>query len=236
MRAQPAEQRADASAEPAARSRALPFAVDALRFPIAALLGLALTGVMFWFLWVLINVHIAPDELRPAAKIEFTRLRRDTEVRTIKREKPELEKPAAAPSTPQVTRVTFSRAGADVVASDLLAPPGIDAHGSIGGLSMGQGLGLGGSDRDVMPLVRINPDYPPRAQSRGIQGWVIVQFTITAAGTVADARVVEAQPKGIFDDAAVKAVSRWKYNPMVQDGVAVERRGIQVRLTFQLES
>jgi protein TonB len=228
-----------AIAEEAHPRRAFPRVVlRALRFPIAAVLGLAVVGAMFCVLWMLINVQLARRELKPAAKIEFTRLRRDTEVRAIKRDKPQLEKPAQAPADPQVARVTSSRAGTEAVAANLLAPPGIDAHAGIGigGLSMGQGLSLGGSDRDVMPLVRVNPEYPPRAQSRGIQGWVLIQFTISAAGTVKDARVVDAEPKGVFDDAALKAVARWKYNPMVEEGVAVERRGVQVKLTFQLES
>jgi len=217
--------------------RAFPRVVlRALRFPIAAVLGLAVVGAMFCVLWMLINVQLKRQELKQAAKIEFTRLRRDTEVRAIKRDKPQLEKPAQAPADPQVARVTSSRAGTEAVAANLLAPPGIDAHASIGGLSMGRGLSLGGSDRDVMPLVRVNPEYPPRAQSRGIQGWVLIQFTISAAGAVKDARVVDAEPKGVFDDAALKAVARWKYNPMVEEGVAVERRGVQVKLTFQLES
>ena len=104
----------------------------------------------------------------------------------------------------------------------------------MGKVSVGMSVG-GGSDRDVMPLVRINPDYPQRAMSRGIEGWVILQFTITPLGTVSDVSVVEAQPPGIFDAAAVKAVGRWKYNPKVFEGVAVERRGIRVKLTFELE-
>jgi len=217
--------------------RALPRAVlRALRFPIAAVLGLHVTGALFYVLWLLINVQLARQELQHAAKIEFTRLRHDTDIRTIKRDKPQLEKPAQAPASPQVARMTFSRSGTEAVAANLLAPPGIDAHAVIGGLAMGQGLSLGGSDRDVTPLVRVNPEYPPQAQSRGIEGWVVIQFTISAAGTVKDAKVVDAQPKGVFDDAALKAVSHWKYNPMVEEGVAVERRGVQVKLTFQLES
>ena len=71
--------------------------------------------------------------------------------------------------------------------------------------------------------MRINPDYPPRALSRGLEGWVQVQFTITATGTVANAVVVNAEPKNIFDDAALKAIARWRYNPKVDGGVAVER-------------
>jgi protein TonB len=92
-----------------------------------------------------------------------------------------------------------------------------------------------GSDRDVIPLVRINPDYPPRALSRGLEGWVQVQFTITATGTVKDAIVVTAEPRNIFDDAALKAIARWRYNPKVENGTAVERVGVQTIIRFQLE-
>jgi protein TonB len=209
--------------------------VHAFRFPIAFGMGLAFTGAMFWFLWALINVQLQAGEIKVAQKIEFTRLRRDSDVRTIKKDKPQLEKPVAAPVSPQMAKASVSRAGTEVVPSNLLQAPGIDTKAGLG-LGSGIQLGTGGLDRDVLPLVRINPDYPPRAQSRGVQGWVLVQFTITPQGTVADAKVIDAQPKGIFDEAAVKAVSRWKYNPKVEGGVAVERRGIQVKLTFQLET
>jgi len=205
--------------------------VQARRFPIAFALGFVLNGVMFWFLWALINVQLEKHALTSAAKIEFTRLRRDSDVRTIKREKPEREKPAQAPAVPQMSRAAFSRAGSETVPANLLSPPGIDTKAS---LSMGLAIGVG-TDQDVMPLVRINPDYPPRAQSRGVEGWVVVQFTITPAGTVTDAKVVDGEPKGMFDDAAVKAVSRWKYNPKIENGAAVERRGVRVQLTFKLE-
>jgi len=205
--------------------------VSSIRFPIALVLGFLLTAGMFSFLWALINVHFESHGFQQAAKIEFTRLRRDTDVATIKRDKPKLEKPQAAPMVPQISKATISRAGTETIAANLIAAPSIDTKVGLGG---GLGLNIGGTDTEEMPLVRINPDYPPRAQSRGIQGWVIVQFTITPAGTVKDAKVVEGEPKGVFDEAAVNAVSRWKYNPKVQEGVAVERRGVQVKLTFKL--
>jgi protein TonB len=83
--------------------------------------------------------------------------------------------------------------------------------------------------------VRVNPDYPQRALSRGLEGWVRVQFTITPAGTVKDAIVVSAEPQDVFDDAALKAIARWRYNPKVENGAAVERVGVQTRIVFQLE-
>jgi periplasmic protein TonB len=204
--------------------------LHSLRFPIALALAFVLNGAVFWFLWALINVQTNRGELKSLSKIEFTRMRRDTEVATIKRDKPQREKIVQQPTTPQVARASFARGGTENVAQ-LLAPPSIDAKA---GLSMG--VSVSGSDRDVMPLVQIHPDYPPRAQSRGIEGWVVVQFTITPVGTVRDATIVDAQPKGVFDEAAIKAVSRWKYNPKVEEGTPVERRGVQVKLTFKLEA
>ena len=207
-------------------------AIGALRYPVALALGLAITSATFLFLSALINVHNGREQLKTLSKIEFTRLRRDTEVATIKREKPKLEKPVEAPQTPQLAKATMSRAGTDVVPPSLLAAPSIDVKGSLG--AIGQ-MNVGGMDQDVMPLVRINPDYPPRAQSRGIQGWVLLQFTITPQGTTKDVKVIDAEPKGTFDDAAIAAVSKWKYNPKVEEGAPVERRGVQVKLTFKLE-
>jgi protein TonB len=201
--------------------------VKALRFPIAFGLALGFTGILFWFLWALINVSVQMAALRTAARIEFTRLRRDTEVKTIRQQKAQRDKPVQAPVTPQISRVSYQQSGEKLE----LQPPTVDAKGSISKLA----ISVGGSDRDVIPLVRIEPEYPPRAAQRGIEGYCVVQFTITPAGTIKDATVVEGQPSGVFDSAALKAVARWKYNPKIEEGVAVERRGVRVRLSFQLE-
>ncbi len=204
-----------------------------LRFPIALVLGLVVTSTLFSTLWALINVHFRTHSIK-ATKIEFTRLRRDTDVSTIKREeKPKFEKPVEMPLTPQIARASFSNTGA-AVAATFVSVPTVNVRAGMA-MNLAQGVSVGGMDQDAMPLVRIAPDYPPRAQSRGVEGWVLVQFTITAAGTVKSAVALDADPKGYFEDAAVAAVSRWKYNPRIEDGQAVERRGIRVKLTFKLE-
>jgi protein TonB len=199
-----------------------------LRFPIAFVLAFSFTGLVFWFLWELIDQNVAMADLKPAQKLEFSRLRRDSEVRAKKVQKPIRERISQTPTAPQMSRINFTTAGDKVE----IVPPRVDTRGSLSKIGIG---GLGGSDRDVQPLVRIEPDYPARASQRGIEGYVVVQFSITPAGTIKDAKVVEAKPEGIFDQAAIKAVSRWKYNPKIEEGVAVERRGVQVKLTFKLE-
>jgi protein TonB len=196
-----------------------------LRVPVAVLVGGLFTASMFWLLWSLVGTEFDVGDRAEATRIEFSRMRRDTEVATKRDEKVERERP---PPTPETPRMAFTAGGIDNNVAQLT--PVVDARGAMSRMSMSAG-----SDRDVIPLVRINPDYPPRALSRGLEGWVQVQFTITATGTVKDAVVVNAEPKNIFDDAALKAIARWRYNPKVEGGVAVERVGVQTVIRFQLE-
>jgi protein TonB len=202
--------------------------MPSLRFPVAFGLAVVLSGLLFWFLNVLITQRPESVERMQAQKIEFTRLRRDTEVQQKKREKAELEKPKEAPPQTNISKSSFDMGGEAlaVIAPTVEAKANVRANVS---------LGAGGTDRDTIPLVRIEPDYPMRARQRGIEGWVVVKFTITPAGTIKDATVVQGQPPGVFDEAAVRAVSRWKYNPKIEGGVAVERPGIMVRLDFKLD-
>jgi TonB family protein len=63
----------------------------------------------------------------------------------------------------------------------------------------------------LQPLIAGVPEYPAAAQARGARGYVEVEFTVTPAGTVENARVVSAEPRGVFDAAALAAVARRRY-------------------------
>jgi protein TonB len=202
--------------------------MNALRFPITLAAGALLTSFVFLLLWVFIHTgETAVFETREATKIDFTRLRRDTETASKRQTKARRDRPDIVP---QQMKINFASASANTAAVSLIQPE-VNARAAMTKMT----VNVGGSDRDTMPLVRINPDYPPRAQNRGIEGWVLVEFTITAAGTVRDPRVIDASPKGYFEEAALKAIARWRYNPKVQEGVAVERVGVRVRLSFNME-
>ena len=195
------------------------------RLTLTILIGGVLTAAMFWVLWHLVSGPVGVGELAEATRIEFTRMRADTETATKREQKVERERP---PPVPQMPRLSVASASVDDNVVQLT--PVVDASGAMSRLSL-----TAGSDQDAIPLVRIAPDYPPRALSRGIEGWVIVQFTITETGAVADAVVVDADPKEIFDEAALKSIARWRYNPRVEGGVAVARVGVQTIIRFQLE-
>jgi len=106
----------------------------------------------------------------------------------------------------------------------------IDVDVDVGGTS----ISIAASDSDVIPVVRVSPQYPLRASERGIEGWVAVEFTISKLGTVKDPKVFDSHPSSIFDRAALKAIRKWKYNPKIEDGEPVERPGVKVRLRFDL--
>ncbi len=95
------------------------------------------------------------------------------------------------------------------------------------------GVGFGVSDGEYLPIVKVAPVYPSRALSRGLEGYVIVQFTVTQAGAVKDVFVVEST-SSLFERAAVEAAYKFKYKPRVIDGVAVEVPGVQNKITFEI--
>jgi TonB family protein len=78
------------------------------------------------------------------------------------------------------------------------------------------------------------PKYPRTAERRNLSGWVDVIFTVAMDGSVKDIEVKNSQPDGVFDDAALRAVNKWEFEPVIEDGVTVEKRA-GVRMLFALE-
>jgi protein TonB len=102
------------------------------------------------------------------------------------------------------------------------------------GLSMAVTAGPVQISTNVIPLMRIPPRYPMRAQTRRIEGWVKIEFIITEEGTVANAKVTESKPSKIFNSAALRAIKKWKFKTKVVDGIAVRQPAVQT-LTFKLK-
>ncbi len=96
---------------------------------------------------------------------------------------------------------------------------------------MENALGFSGPlelDTNAVPIVRVDPTYPARALRAGIEGRVTVEFTITAAGGVKDPFIAKADPRGMFDQAVLAVITKWKFKPRILGGVAVARRARQI--------
>ena len=137
----------------------------------------------------------------------------------------------------------------EVVQEDVEIPDkqiSLDSGPSIGisrqDIDIGDGLDLSptsisSADGEQLPLVTIAPQYPTRAAQRGIEGWCLVSFSIDGLGNVIEDSivVVDAEPPNLFDRASVRAVTRFKYQPRVVDGVGVQVDGLQYVFRYELE-
>jgi protein TonB len=75
--------------------------------------------------------------------------------------------------------------------------------------------------------------YPTKALENKIAGWVDLEFMLLKDGSVSNIQILNAQPGGIFDDAARRSVTKWRFAPVERDGSAVEQR-VRMRLRFSL--
>lgn len=89
------------------------------------------------------------------------------------------------------------------------------------------------SDRDAQPLVRIPPQYPPRAAERGLEGRCSVEFDVTPEGNPTNVRILSCT-NSVFERETIRAVERWRYEPRVQDGTPQWRRGVQTQFDYNL--
>ena len=89
-----------------------------------------------------------------------------------------------------------------------------------------------GEDREVKALRRPPPVYPRDAQLRGLSGWVRLRFTVTSLGSTSDIQVLESDPPGVFDQAAIDSARRFVYAPRLENGVAVDRKGVETDVSF----
>ena len=76
--------------------------------------------------------------------------------------------------------------------------------------------------------------YPPAAKAEGIEGYVVVRYDVTAQGMVVNAKVVEADPEGVFEEAALASIVRWRFRAATLGGRSVETPGVLSTLRFKL--
>ena len=90
---------------------------------------------------------------------------------------------------------------------------------------------LNASELTLVKSVR--PAYPRRAEQKGIEGWVDLEFTVAESGAVQDIDVRAAVPSGVFEQATIGALSQWRYQPVVRDAKPTAVRA-RIRIRFAL--
>lgn len=180
---------------------------------------------LFWLMHHLIRSDIvASRDWASTPVIEFRQIIPESRREKPPRPKPEIKRPDPPPEAPELELERVDRPFRTDLAMryDLSLP--FDGGGPY--LPTGYGGGATGGGQ-LVPLLRISPPYPYRAALAGIEGWVKVEFTVTETGSVIDPEVVASQPPRIFDQAAVKAILKWKFQPRSIDGQPVRVRATQ---------
>lgn len=93
----------------------------------------------------------------------------------------------------------------------------------------------GPADNGARPIFRVNPSYPVDASRNGIEGWVVLGFDINEIGAVVNIRIIDAEPKRIFNKAAKQALRKWKYKAKTVNGQQVVQQNLSVQLDFKME-
>src|SRR5690606_13922093 len=79
------------------------------------------------------------------------------------------------------------------------------------------------TEEPLRPLIQVQPEYPPAAAERKLEGWVELAVTVDTSGAVQRAELLRSEPAGVFDAAASAAVMRWRYPPVGEPRSVVER-------------
>jgi periplasmic protein TonB len=196
-----------------------------LRYVIGVTLGAIATFTLFLLMQALIKSDRSPFDDGISGKIvDFVRLQEEQDVE-VRVRKPKPPPPPDEPP-PDMPDQTFDASdvsiGVDMGAVDVNVSMNV---GGVGGFS---------SDGEYLPIVKVAPVYPRRAQTRGIEGFVLLEFVVTRTGAVRDPVVIEASPPGIFDRAAIQAALKFKYKPKVVNGEPMDVAGVRNLITFEL--
>ena len=213
---------------------------EKLLLPLAFAAAVLVTTALFTLMQTMISG--TPEEFtikQDVETIDFVRLAKPEQVERKKRVLPQRPKSSNAPemTLPEVDTTIPSMQTPDIYFPQIELP--VRLGGTPIALPQSSGRPSGfpqpaqeaprrairsfARSSEVIPLVRIQPRYPAHAARKRLSGTVIVEFEINPDGTVANPRVVQAKPPNVFDDAAIKAILRWKFKPKIMDGKPVSQ-------------
>lgn len=199
---------------------------------IRLLVGVPIAAVITFLLFMLMQRLILTDEVeleeaRDELAISISEEVEDLSVRQREVTMDDVNEVEPPPPPPQIERQVAEAPAEDMntIAGEI---PEFDAP------DLGSGdVSFDVSDRDAQPMVRIPPQYPPRAAERGVEGSCLMQFDVTPDGTPTNIVALDCT-SSLFERSSIRAVERWRYEPRIENGNAVWRRGVQTSLDYQL--
>ncbi len=199
-----------------------------VRMAVGLVAALGVTLSLFWVMQYLIaTADRSLNDGSDGTMLDFVRVKRDESVERRQRKPEKPPPPEAPPPQPPSPQLDNLNPNAEKIAISAV-PVETDIE-MTGGFSLGVGEG------DYLPIVKVAPIYPNRALTRGIEGFCVVQYTVTNLGTTKDPAVIEDQcTSSLFHRASINAALKFKYKPRILDGQAVEVPGVQNKFTYEI--
>lgn len=199
--------------------------MNAIRLSLSSVLGLFITFGLVFVMFKLIDSGNKDMDEEKAIKIpDFLHVERELTENVKKTEVEKPDEPETPPPDIPEDQIEFEVPDNAVS----MAAPKVST-------SLNASLGTFARDSDYIPVYVPQPQYPRRAQSRGKEGYAVIEVIITPTGGVKDPKLLEEDPEGWgFGRAAMKAALKLKYNPRVVDGVGQEVPGVLYKFTFNM--
>jgi len=194
-----------------------------LRFSGSMVGAAGLTIALFYLMVSLISQNFEIPEQVPGLTVTIVDPVEMEELTIKEPKKVKPIPPEALPPTPETTKLVVAVGPGTGIKIDPPVKDGTDV------------IDFGLADGGMLPLVSVQPNYPRRAAQRGIEGYTIVEFEVSAQGLVKNPRVIEHEPNSVFDAESLKAIRKFKYKPEVIEGQAVPRTGVLNKFTFELK-
>jgi protein TonB len=196
-----------------------------VRSLLGALVAVPVALGLFFLMQALIDREYQQEDIKNRKIADIVVPEREIDI-NVKETKPEkVEDPEEPPPEMEPMEVDFDT---DLNVANIAPGASVDVSISSSGMAAGDG--------EYLPIVKVAPIYPRRAQTRGITGYCIVEYTVTKSGSIRDPRPVDCEPSGVFERASVKAAEKFKYKPRVVDGEPIEVAGVQNKFTYELEN
>ena len=197
----------------------------AARVPTTVLAAMAINILLFSIIQYMVgSPRLRLTDVSDTGIANFIRMQEQTyEVKSRRDprapEKPEVER--------QKTMLQFAQSAAPGITDMQIDVPEME-------IEIGMNIGDIHIARELTPLVKFPPEYPQRALSKDIEGYVVLRFVVTETGSVEAPEILHAEPEGYFEAAARRAVLRWKYQPQFRDGKPIRVISI-TRMNFALQ-
>jgi len=195
-----------------------------VRMIVAILLSVPVTVGLFLVMHSLIDKNFENPEVSNTKIAELIQPDEEIQLDTTTQKPEKAEEPEEPPPDIEMAQISIDM-DTDIANAAPVANITVDISSS----------GMSSGDGEYLPIVKVAPIYPRRAQTRGTTGYCIVEYTVTKSGSIIDPVAVDCVPAGVFDRASVKAAHKFKYKPRVVDGEPIAVAGVQNKFTYEIE-